>query len=237
MKLLIQKGSTSKLARIFIQDSTLSDGSGLTGLLYNSSGLTAYYIKESQSTATAITLATMTVGTWATGGFKEIDATNLPGVYEIGLPNACLTTNDSVLVMLKGATNMAPVVMEIQLVSFDPNDSVRMGLTSIPNASAGSAGGLPTDSTGKTSFNDISTSQVNAEVVDALITDTYAEPGSVPSSNSSIKDKINWLFTLARNKLNTTSSLSTLRNDADSADISTSSVSDNGTTFIRGEWT
>lgn len=38
----------------------------------------------------------------------------------------------------------------------------------LPNAAAGAAGGLPTDSTGKTSFNDLSAAQVNAEVDTAL---------------------------------------------------------------------
>ena len=77
---------------------------------------------------------------------------------------------------------------------------------------------------------------VNAQVVDALATDTYAEPGSVPAATSSLKDKINWLFALARNKVTQTSTTQTLRNDADSGNIATSSVSDDGSTFTRGEW-
>lgn len=40
--------------------------------------------------------------------------------------------------------------------------------TAVPNAAAGAAGGLPTDSTGKTSFNDLSAAQVNAEADTAL---------------------------------------------------------------------
>lgn len=76
----------------------------------------------------------------------------------------------------------------------------------------------------------------NAQVVDALATDTYAEPDSVPAATSSLKDKINWLFALARNKVTQTSTTQTLRNDADSGNIATSSVSDDGSTFTRGEW-
>lgn len=78
--------------------------------------------------------------------------------------------------------------------------------------------------------------QVNTEVLDVLVTDTFAEPSSVPSATSSIKDKLNWLFSLARNKGTQTASTKTLRNDADSADIAASTVSDDGTTFTRGEW-
>lgn len=78
--------------------------------------------------------------------------------------------------------------------------------------------------------------QVNAEVVDALATDTYAEPSSIPAATSSLKDKVGWLFALARNKMTQTSTTQTLRNDADSGNIATSSTSDDGTTATRGEW-
>ena len=144
MKLKIKEGTTSKLVRVFIQDSSSTTGAGLTGLVYNSSGLTAHYLPEGDATATAITLATMTVGTWATGGFKEVDSTNMPGVYEVGLPDAVVdaTSEGSVIVMLKGATNMVPVLLEIELDKIDYRDSVRAGLTALPNAAADAAGGL-----------------------------------------------------------------------------------------------
>lgn len=80
-------------------------------------------------------------------------------------------------------------------------------------------------------------SDVNAEVDTALATTTYAEPGSVPAATASLKDKIGWLFVLARNKITSTSTTQTLRNDADSADVATSTHSDDGTTYTRGEWT
>ncbi len=77
---------------------------------------------------------------------------------------------------------------------------------------------------------------VNAEVVDGLATDTYSEPASVPSATSSLKDKIGWLFTLARNKITQTATQTAVRNDGDTASIATSSVSDDGTTFTRNKW-
>ena len=49
-------------------------------------------------------------------------------------------------------------------------------------------------------------------------------------------DKINWLFTLARNKGLQNDTTKTLRNDADSSDIGTSEVADDGITFTRGKW-
>jgi len=143
-KLHLKRATTSKLARIFIQDSSSTTGAGLTGLVFNSASLTAYYIKEGSSSATAITLATMTVGTWASGGFKEVDATNMPGVYEIGIPDAALSTGNSTIVMLKGATNMVPVLLEFELDAVDYQDAVRFGLSALPNASASASGGLLT---------------------------------------------------------------------------------------------
>lgn len=90
MKLSIKAGTTSKMVDIFVQDSSSTTGQGLTGLAYNSGSLTAYYHRDTDSSATAITLATMTVGTWASGGFKEVSSTNMPGVYQLGIPNLSL---------------------------------------------------------------------------------------------------------------------------------------------------
>ena len=132
-KILLKKGTGSKLLDIFIQDSSSTTGAGLTGLVYNSAGLTAYYYREGTASAVAITLATMTLGTWATGGFVVIDGTNMPGCYQIGIPDAALLTGaNSILVILKGATNMAPLVLEIQLTDVDVYDAVRGGMTSLP---------------------------------------------------------------------------------------------------------
>lgn len=79
-------------------------------------------------------------------------------------------------------------------------------------------------------------SDVNAEVVDALATDTYAEPSGVPSATASLKDKIGWIQAVSRNKITQTSTTQTLRNDGDGANISQSTVSDDGTTFTRGKF-
>lgn len=146
MKLLIKKGKTSKIVHIFIQDSSSTTGAGLTGLTSGSSGLVCYRARtdDGNAGATQLVLSAGTRGTWSSGGFVEKDSTNMPGVYELGLDNAGLATGvDDVVYMLKGATNMAPLPLEIQLTDFDPQDSVRLGLTALPNAAANSVGGLP----------------------------------------------------------------------------------------------
>jgi hypothetical protein len=51
----------------------------------------------------------------------EVDANNMPGIYRLDLPDAvCAAGVNSVVAMLKGAANMAPVPLEIQLLTNDP---------------------------------------------------------------------------------------------------------------------
>lgn len=146
-KLFIQANSTSHSEYVFIQNSTSTTGAGLTGLVFNSAGLNAYYAVE-RGAATAITLVTLASATaaYASGGFVAVDGTNMPGLYRFDVPNALFSVagTKNVVVMLKGATNMAPVVLEYQIVAFNPDDAVRLGLTALPNANAGALGGLPT---------------------------------------------------------------------------------------------
>lgn len=117
MKLEIKKGAVDQTLILFISDSSSTTGAGLTGLVYNSASLTCYYVRP-LSVATALTLVTQTVtGAHSDGGFIEIDSTNMPGVYRLDLSDAIITSGvDSVVVMLKGATNMASLPLEIQLV-------------------------------------------------------------------------------------------------------------------------
>ena len=119
MKLKIKEGTTSKIVRVFAQDSSATDGSGLTGL--TESDPTAHYIAEGDSSVTDIALASATVGTYTSGGFVEVDSTKMPGVYEFGIPDAAIddSSDGSVVIMIKGATNMAPILIEIELDKVD----------------------------------------------------------------------------------------------------------------------
>ena len=142
-KLTLKKGLTDVTVYLFVQDSSKTTGEGLTGLAYNTANLVASYVRPLGS-RTAITLATLAAVTSAhtDGGFKEIDATNMPGVYRLDLPDAvCATGVPSAVVMLNGASNMTPVLLEIQLTDFDLNSTSNTvgtvtnltNLPSIPN--------------------------------------------------------------------------------------------------------
>jgi len=116
-------GSTSNVLEIQILDSTSTNGeAGLTALVFGSAGLVCYYKRDNGVASVAVTLATIaTLGTWETGGFKKVDDTNLPGIYELDLPDAVFATGAKVVkVMLKGAANMAQCVLSIELPTVNP---------------------------------------------------------------------------------------------------------------------
>lgn len=115
MQQLILAG-TSQIVTVSIRNSTT--GQGLTGLVFNSAGLTAYYTREATGAAVQIPLKTMTAGTWTVDGFVEVDATNQPGVYQIGVPNAVAAAGEVYAdISLTGAANMFDVNFKVELVS------------------------------------------------------------------------------------------------------------------------
>ena len=119
MKLALTAGTTSQIIHVFIQDATVTTGAGKTGLAYGD--MTGYCVRAG-GVLTALTMETIaTLGTWAsTGdnylGFRKLDDTNAPGLYELHLPNNLLVTDPQVVVMLRVA-GAVPCLLEIQLVS------------------------------------------------------------------------------------------------------------------------
>lgn len=63
-----------------------------------------------------------------------------------------------------------------------------------------------------------------------------ADIASVPAITASAKDALNWLFALARNKRTQTATTETVYKDDGSTSLATSTKSDDGTTFTRGEY-
>lgn len=110
-------GSTSTLLRVFIGDSSVTTGAGKTGITAGSASLTCYYLRDGNPGTTQITLTASTIGTWTSGGFVEVDATHMPGVYEIGVPNAVLTASArKATIFLQGATNMQNTFVDIDML-------------------------------------------------------------------------------------------------------------------------
>lgn len=137
--LLIKHSNASNLLRFTLKNS--STGVGLTGLGIASTGLIISTIADNEATATAYTVAGATIETIATLGtyaaptatkcrFKEVDATNHKGLYEFQFADARFSVASArkLVISVTGATSLLDADYEIQLVSFDPHDAVRMGL-------------------------------------------------------------------------------------------------------------
>jgi hypothetical protein len=77
---------------------------------------------------------------------------------------------------------------------------------------------------------------VNAEMVDTLNVDTYAEPGQeAPAATNTLVAKIGYLFKVFRNKKEQTATTFSLYDDAGTTVDQKATVSDDGTTATSGE--
>lgn len=154
-KEILKRGATSNILRVFLQDSASTTGAGKTALTSTSSGLIISTIADLEATATTYTSAATNVETITTLGtfaaptaskcrFREVDATNFPGVYEIQIADARFAVANSTQLLISiQCTGVAPVYVEYQLVAVDLMDAVRLGITALPNFNAGVIGGLP----------------------------------------------------------------------------------------------
>jgi hypothetical protein len=193
-KEILKRGATSNILRVFLQDSASTTGAGKTALTSTSSGLIISTIADLEATATTYTSAATnvetitTLGTFAapTAGkcrFREVDATNFPGVYEIHIADARFAVaNSSQLLISIQCTGVAPVFVEYQIVAIDLMDTVRFGLTALPSIAQGNAGALITSGTGTAQLSVTSgvalanATQWNSVGVTGMPMPTYTQP-------------------------------------------------------------
>ncbi len=103
----LKSGSRNQRIPVFASVSVISTlvrtHQGLTGQAYGDIDSAGYY-RDDASAAVAITPATATLGTFTSGGFIEIDSTNMPGWYEFGIPNLCLVNGSKFCAISLGTT-------------------------------------------------------------------------------------------------------------------------------------
>jgi len=116
----IAPGSTSQSIELYL---------GVTGLTASTSGLSARF-NRTRTASVSIPLVARTIGqAWTSGGFAEVDSTNMPGVYRLDLPDAALAAGaDDVTIVVRGAAGTNGAVMTVKLSSG--------GLTSAQTAAA-----------------------------------------------------------------------------------------------------
>jgi hypothetical protein len=184
VKLIRPVGSTSQTIGLFIRNNSVTTGVGLTGLAYNTAGLTAYYWIAGANAPVSIALATLASDTtaYSSGGFLDLSTSGagaaVAGLYRFDVPNAVLASVGAAYVILLGAANMEPCTIEFQVSGLSLDDGVRAGLTALPNVAVGTRGQILTDS-------DVIETQGSITVQQALSTMLAALAG-VTSSNGSV---------------------------------------------------
>jgi hypothetical protein len=145
------------------------------------------------------------------------------------------------------AAKIATGAIDADAIAADAVTEIQSGLATAANL-ATVAGYLDTEiaaileDTGTTlpaqiaALNNLSAADVNAEVLDVLNVDTFAEPGQgAPAATASLAAKIGYLYKAWRNKVTQTSSEYKLFADDGTTIDQKASVGDDGTTFTRGE--
>lgn len=109
-----QVGATSKIVKL--RAITISTGLPYTAGAYNTSGISATYTRDG-GTATTITLATATAGTYTSSGFVHAGK----GVYELGAPTAALASGaDGVIFAVDGISDVLFTVARVELSGANP---------------------------------------------------------------------------------------------------------------------
>ena len=111
----VKKGATDRTVYFHLRGD--SGGKSKTGLIYNSAGAVASYVRA-RDTRTAITLATLAAAdsAYADGGFKEVDGTNAKGLYRLDVPDAAFASGVDEVIIHIGFTGVFEESLSIELV-------------------------------------------------------------------------------------------------------------------------
>lgn len=124
----VKAGTTSKQVEFVLRDS--STGQGYTGL--TSSDVNMSYFREGDSGG-SIGIGTFSgnIGAFSAGSFVEVDSTNMPGLYQLDIPDAALATGVDAVTIAITATGVIDKFLRICLLSVDLRDATDLGLTNL----------------------------------------------------------------------------------------------------------
>lgn len=180
---LIKAGTVDVSVVLRVVDSV--DGTPETGVDHATTGLDLKYRREGAANVdlTEAALAALTTA-HTDGGVEQIGN----GYIRVDLPDAACATGATGVLVHGVATGMVIIGCYIQLVTFDPFDTVRLGLTALPNAAAEAAGGLFTRGTGAGQINQDANGRIDANVINARglasgVVTTGGTTTSIPTSS------------------------------------------------------
>lgn len=112
-------------------------------------------------------------GAWTDTGIGTLTAIGQGRYYADLTQTAVLTAGTMIETRYKSSNTIECPGDSFHVVAFNPHDSVRIGITSLPNAAATTSGGLPTVGTGANQISPDGSGNVSADVREIL--------GSTPS--------------------------------------------------------
>lgn len=144
-----------------------------------------------------------------------------------------------VLSMAAGTVTAAAIAtnaIDADAIAADAVTEIQAGLSTLTAAGVRTAVGLASANL-DTQLDAIPTAaEINAEVVDALSVDTYAQPGQgTPAATTSMKNMLAYLYKAWRNKTTQTATTYSLYNDDASTVDQKATTSDDGSTFEKTE--
>ena len=185
---------------------------------------------------TNTTVATVTTTTTAT------NLTNLPAITAnwltaAGIAAGALDGKGNWNIGKTGYTLTATTGLGNQTADITGSLSGSVGsVTGAVGSVTGNVGGNLTGTVGSLAAQ--AKADVNAEVVDALATDTYAEPGQgSPAATTTLAAKINYLYKSWRNKKDNDGTTTKLYSDDDATVDQKQTTGVSAGTVTKGEWT
>jgi len=165
----ITVGTQNKSIEIVMRDS--ATGQGKTGLTPEQ--VTASYVREGGG---SVRVALNSVN-WG-----EVNPTDCPGLYRFAIPNEALADGAAAVTLCFTASGTIDKYVRIALIKADLRDPVRAGLTALPNADAGTNGGLPVAGTGANQIS-LTGGKVAVRSIDSgVITDSVIADGAITAS-------------------------------------------------------
>ena len=135
----IKHGSTSQSVVVRIVDAT--DGTPEESVVYNTAGMSMWYRREGAVKIACVPtsdLATLDAA-YTSLGILHID----DGYYRFDVPDAAFASGAAGVLIGGTVTGMVMIGVYIPLVAYDSQDTVRLGLTALPNAAQSAVGGIP----------------------------------------------------------------------------------------------
>jgi hypothetical protein len=202
----------------------LVDGTG-TAAISNSSGKVLLQATQSGVTIPTVTTVTnqLTAAQIATGVWTDTTAGDFTTALSVGksVMNGVSLGTGLTIAAVSGAVGSVTGAVG--------------SVTGAVGSVTGNVGGNVTGSIGSLAAQ--AKADVNAEVVDTLATDTYAEPGQgAPAATASLSTKLNWLYKAWRNKKDNDGTTTNLYNDDGSTVGSKQATSEAAGTVTAAEW-